>query len=588
MEIHVIETPGLHTAARGPLPLVLGVTGHRDLVLKDIPRIQEALDSLFACLRRQYPHTPLRLLSPLAEGADRLVAKVALQHGAELVAPLPMPETEYRKDFPDTLPEFEALKAQASSVYTLPLPPEAANADAALAGPRRDACYEQAGFHIVKHSQLIVALWNGIPSTVRGGTAQIVEHALAGSAITSASAYLSHGFVSDKAVWHLRVPRLNGSPEKEPNAVSPYYTAVWRFSDKRNRELPFAAAGRNWPKPQFGYLQAMDVFNGEAASLSPRRMHETLDTLLPPSVNGKIIDTSQRIIRSFAAADLISGKYQKTTYKLWQWIFLLAGVMILSFESYTHLWPHGPLLLVYPAAFIAMTIAYAILSRRHLHDRFIDARILAEALRVVIYWRSAGIQENIIDQYLGRHISAIGWVSAAISGLLALPLPDVEFAHDKGLGIADQFWVDRQLRYYTRQSIRQGKRVKLYRRFAIWLYGLTLVFSVCVAIYGAMVTKPSLLRDILILLMASGPGVAVLWIAYAEKQGWEKHVKEYTRNAALFARAHELIVSFEKSKSAASFAYIKNILLELGKEAIWENAEWAVLHRVKPPTTPMG
>ena len=30
----------------GPLPLVIGVTGHRDLAVKDIPRIQESLDEI--------------------------------------------------------------------------------------------------------------------------------------------------------------------------------------------------------------------------------------------------------------------------------------------------------------------------------------------------------------------------------------------------------------------------------------------------------------------------------------------------------------------------------------------------------------
>jgi len=584
----VVETPEFSNINTGPLPLVIGVTGHRDLAPEDIPRIQESLAALFACLRRQYPHTPLRLLSPLAEGADRLVAKVALEHGAELVVPLPMPEAEYRKDFPHTLSEFDALKAQASIVYTPPLPLETANGDADLYGSRRDACYENVGLHIVKHSQLIVALWNGIPSAVRGGTARIVGYALSGASDTSSSSHFSHDFGSDKAVWHLRISRLSNPPEKDGEAVSQYHTAVWRFSDKRKRELPFTAADGEWPKLQFEHLHSMEVFNSEALSLSPQRIHVSVDAVLPPTVTSKTIDPSERIIRSFIAADLISGKFQKTTYKLWKWIFMLAGVMILSFESYAHIWTHGPLLLVYPAAFIVMTIAYSVLSRRRLNDRFIDARILAEALRVVIYWRLAGIRENITDQYLGRHTSAIGWIPSSIMGLLTLPLPDIGFAQRHGLRIADEFWVGYQLKYYERQSARQGKRVTLYRRFAGSLYGLTLVFSVCVAIYGVVVSKPSLLRDILIMLMASGPPVAVLWIAYAEKQGWERHVKEYTRNAALFARAHELIVSFGKPESPAAFPQIQKVLLELGKEAVCENAEWAVLHRVKPPAIPLG
>ena len=584
----MVQTPGLEKSDTGPLPLVIGVTGHRDLAPQDAPRIQESLDALFACLRRQYPHTPLRLLSPLAEGADRLVAKVALEYGVELVVPLPMPEDEYRKDFPDSLAEFDALKAQASIVYTLPALIESENTDIGLSGSLRDACYEQVGLHIVRHSQLIVALWDGIATEDRGGTAQIVEYALSEAADTSSALQFLTDVSSGKAVWHLRIPRLNSHSGKEAEAGQQYYSAVWRFNAKYNRALPFTAAGDSWPKSHFAHLRSVEVFNAEALSLSHERIHASLEALLPPNVDCKTIDPSERIVRTFVAADLISGKHQNTTYKLWKWIFMLAGVMILAFESYAHLWPHGALLLLYPAAFIAMTIAYAILNRRRLNDRFIDARILAEALRVVIYWRLAGIRESIIDQYLGRHIAAIGWIPSAIAGLLALPTPDVEFAQQHGLGVADQFWVDRQLKYYERQSLRQGRRVNLYRRFAGSLYALTVVFSVCVAIYGVIVTKPSPLRDILILLMASGPAIAVLWIAYAEKQGWERHVKEYTRNAVLFARAHELIVNFGKSKSSASFPHIQKVLLELGKEAICENAEWAVLHRVKPPAIPLG
>ncbi len=576
-------TSAFGNTGTGPVPLVIGVTGHRDLVPEDVPRIRESLDTLFACLRRQYPRTPLRLLSPLAEGADRLVAQVALRHGAELVVPLPMPEAEYCKDFPDSVSEFEDLKARAAIVYALPQPATAANQDADFSGSRRDECYERVGLHIVKHSQLIVALWDGVASADRGGTAHIVGHALSRSTLPFAD-----DLGSTRAVWHLRTPRVNGSSDRNAEARSQYYTACWRFSDKRNPELPFSAVGGNWPAAQFRNLRSIEVFNAQALSLSSQRIQESLHKLLPPDVSSKTVDPTGRILRAFIAADLISGKYQKLAYKLWKWIFMTAGVMILGFQSYIHIWTHSLLLLLYPAAFIAMTVAYSVLNRRRLDDRFIDARILAEALRVAIYWRLAGIRESITNQYLGRHTAAIGWIPDAILSLLTLPSPDTGFAQKHGLLVADQFWVDHQLQYYQRQSLRQSKRVNLYRRFAGLLYALTLVFSICVAIYGAVVTKPSLLRDVLILLMASGPPVAVLWIAYAEKQGWERHVREYTRNATLFAHAHEQIVDFTRSRSAAIFPHIQTVLLELGKEAIWENAEWAVLHRVKPPSIPIG
>lgn len=60
------------------LPLIFGISGHRDLVVGDLPQLGKHLSQIFAGFRAAYPNTPFRLLSPLAEGADRLAAEVAL------------------------------------------------------------------------------------------------------------------------------------------------------------------------------------------------------------------------------------------------------------------------------------------------------------------------------------------------------------------------------------------------------------------------------------------------------------------------------------------------------------------------------
>ena len=56
----------------------------------------------------------LRLLSPLAEGADRLVAKAALLSGYRLEVAMPFAQAEYEQDFdPEGVTEFRALLDQA-------------------------------------------------------------------------------------------------------------------------------------------------------------------------------------------------------------------------------------------------------------------------------------------------------------------------------------------------------------------------------------------------------------------------------------------------------------------------------------------
>src|SRR5271170_7773111 len=61
------------------LPLVIGVTGHRDLRADARPAIAAQVREILLNFKTSYPSTPLVLISPLAEGADRLVADVALE-----------------------------------------------------------------------------------------------------------------------------------------------------------------------------------------------------------------------------------------------------------------------------------------------------------------------------------------------------------------------------------------------------------------------------------------------------------------------------------------------------------------------------
>ncbi|HEY4403702.1 MAG TPA: hypothetical protein VGN55_03535, partial [Xanthobacteraceae bacterium] len=61
------------------LPLVIGVTGHRDLREQDVARLEAEVAGIIARLRHDYleddGETPIIVLSALAEGADRLVAR---------------------------------------------------------------------------------------------------------------------------------------------------------------------------------------------------------------------------------------------------------------------------------------------------------------------------------------------------------------------------------------------------------------------------------------------------------------------------------------------------------------------------------
>jgi len=144
--------------------LTVGVTGHRRLV--DPKRIARNVNEALSTIRAAYHPEWLTLLSPLAEGADRLAVKQWLQHPAvRLVAVLPLPADDYVEDFSgrESRREFRDLLQQADEVIILPT--------CAV----RDEAYLNAGRYIAEHCDVLLAIWNGQSARGVGGTGDIVQ-----------------------------------------------------------------------------------------------------------------------------------------------------------------------------------------------------------------------------------------------------------------------------------------------------------------------------------------------------------------------------------------------------------------------------
>jgi hypothetical protein len=144
----------------------IGVTGHRTLA--DVAVMETGIETALGFISAHFPAGPWQVLSALAEGSDRMVARHVLSRpGSWLVAVLPLPRLDYMADFnsPQSKKEFLELLGEAAWVIEL------------LPRPSRAEAYEQAGRYVVEHSDVLVAVWDGLPPRGRGGTAEIVEWA---------------------------------------------------------------------------------------------------------------------------------------------------------------------------------------------------------------------------------------------------------------------------------------------------------------------------------------------------------------------------------------------------------------------------
>ena len=141
----------------------IAITGHRDIVVTK--QLKVDLKSFFKQLKPKYK--TVKLLSPLADGADRLVADIYLevfQKEANLIVPIPFNQERYMEDFDSESKEefLEYLKI----------------ADEVFEVENTQGCnYKSVGVYVADKSDTLLALWDGTFNAKSGGTGDIVAYA---------------------------------------------------------------------------------------------------------------------------------------------------------------------------------------------------------------------------------------------------------------------------------------------------------------------------------------------------------------------------------------------------------------------------
>jgi len=162
---------------------MIGVTGHRfdTESLTDSTLEQRVTDCLLK-IRNANPDCQFTILSPLAEGADRLVARLAMKVlQAKLQVPLPLPYDLYVTDFSSrqSVEQFKALIGQAEYYYELPMKfgniRELASGQSVVNNDARNQQYALAGAYILQRVDYLIAIYDGKPEAGVGGTGQIVR-----------------------------------------------------------------------------------------------------------------------------------------------------------------------------------------------------------------------------------------------------------------------------------------------------------------------------------------------------------------------------------------------------------------------------
>jgi hypothetical protein len=376
-----------------PYRIRVGVAGHRKL---DDPAavqvlVKQAIDTevekLFPDNSRQniarirragITGILYRVISPLAEGADRVVARAILDYaGARLDVVLPLVVEDYLEDF-----ETEESKKEFRDLLALCRRPvrlrtrrirDDRHDPGDQAELRRDA-YKQMGEYVVDHCDVLIAVWDGEPARGRGGTAGVVKYA------------------EDQNRPVIRV--WNGSFEL--------------LNPKTNNGLDAAA------------IKAIDRFNKQSITAKQRteyarNLHS--DYFERPKTAREIPTTSRELVNRslfpyYAQASIVAKENQKRYYRAGKFIYVLSAAAV-GCAAFGTILDHLAILGFGAELVLLVVIVIALwdAGRTHAHRAWIENRFLAERIRSGIFMAVSGVDPRPIEvlPYMGHSQTVNDW-----------------------------------------------------------------------------------------------------------------------------------------------------------------------------------
>ncbi|MGH8234640.1 MAG: hypothetical protein ACREPU_10680 [Rhodanobacteraceae bacterium] len=562
-------------------PLVIGVTGHRNIPAHEIEPIRQRVRDFLAGLQRDFPNLPLVVLSSLAAGGDQLVAEVAQAVGARLVAPLPFARDIYTQDFGGSdRVRFDALCARAE-LLQLPLLPGVTVADIAERGPARDRQYAQAGVFVASHCHILLALWDGRSSDLLGGTGQVVHYLLNGIMPGWIERRQSHRVTLDSGdeslLYHIACSRSDGN-----GGISPPLPPLQPLQTRWISEERTWTDEAGMPQEFRRMFARMQQFNDDAA-----RYADDIHAGVSPDEEDAGIDRDGRVsIDSlFAASDRLAIRFQKQVLFAMRSLYVLAALMGIAFICYSDLPPDLPYI---PDAIYVFVLLFAagvwlawLTRRRQWHRKYIDYRALAEGLRVQDYWRRAGIEADdpgafAHDNFMQKQDVELGWIrnvmrAAGIQSAGANSKIDLAAVIAEWIGASGG---EGQLGYYARKAEQRHRIHDRTQRLSRILLTAVIAASVFLAAFHHWLDSDT--ATYLVALMGVLAITAATRESYAYRKADKELIKQYRHMRGIFASARRKLDAVHEPRGQ------RDILRALGEAALAEHAQWALMHRERP------
>jgi hypothetical protein len=466
----------------------------------------------------------VRIVSSLAEGADRLLVHAMLAAGDQrpdavhLEAILPLEPSDYCADFGSTASkqEFSGLLAVAAVSEVVP------------ATASRERAYQSAGKAVVDRSDVMVFMWDGNPARGRGGTAEIFDYAQQ----------------RNKAIFWIRTEDGRAGLVLEPRArVTPLSDDARRQLDRYNREsLPAAYSAQS--SPVLGQLSASGL---DAAT-----------------------KLSEHFSSYYARADALAGRFQRRWFWLTRLIYALAALAVVIVATQVLYEPRHDRDAWFEFATLLCVMALLLLAHfSNWHDRWISTRYLAEQIRSLVFLGLAGADDIVPTNRPPQPTEIGSWNDRAMDEIWwSRPryVPDDVEATRK---LLDEQWVSDQLRYHDKTSHNYEKKSRRFTWAAIILFTLS---AVAALLHSAGIGQPHSLWAFLSII---APAIGAALSGYAAQRDYARHAERSRLFAVTLGQARDQLIK------AASLHDIQQVALSVTMLMRGEAGDWYSIVRLK-------
>jgi hypothetical protein len=488
------------------------------------------LDALLGAMPHRYT-----AVSPLAEGADRLVAQQVLAWPAsdpdlapDLEVALPLPTEEYLEDFTsaESRAEFGALLARAAWVRAAP------------ARASRPAGYLSAGKQVVQTCDVLLAIWDGEPAAGSGGTAEMV-------------AYARH-----VGRWMFWIHAGDGTigEENRPDNLHETIARLAAYNQEQLRQEKQDSALDSHQRTLAGHAHG--------AGLDFNYLLPVWRYLLPP----------------FMRANLLADHYQRRHNLAVFGVTALAVLAVAAVTIQVLFFPTLPRLVWIEIAAMAVILSLIVISRRrHWHRKWIDYRFLAERLRAALFLAACGLEcspprpqpHSVAHRPDDWMVKAFAWIWSRRPRPSTQPTPQFQPLRDFLLTA----WIRDQTVYYSQRSQQYQRAQERLTAAGSALFIITLVAAILHVAAGhpgpsGEIDKLSnLLIALAIILPALGAALADIRIH-----------REYSRNAERYAHMARQMESLSKQITRTrDMNELRPLLEEANEVMLREQQDWRVV-----------